>query len=234
MQRQEDKVNMRKAVDAGLVVIESSGTKPDKQDTSSSLGNYTTQAVDADIGPVNDEEPFAEVQLTALHNILANEQQHTEQSKPSYDTHLLETIDSNTTPTSTNILSKDDVLKAQIQEKVFANSALNHELRKLKGNIGNICQSFKGIDSEFGYKMTDIHTSGRSGTQYDEHAFNACKSIGLTELKKKHVAREVHATHARIGWSEPDLAAICKKTRWDQTLENYMCLLLGPNLLRHG
>ncbi|GJS34224.1 retrovirus-related pol polyprotein from transposon TNT 1-94 [Tanacetum coccineum] len=33
-------------VDAGLVVTESSGTKPDKQDTSSSSGNYTTQAVD--------------------------------------------------------------------------------------------------------------------------------------------------------------------------------------------
>ncbi|GKB07204.1 hypothetical protein Tco_0835488 [Tanacetum coccineum] len=60
MQRQEEKVNMREAVDAGLVVTESSGTKPDKQDTSSSSGNYTTQAVDADIGPVNDEEPFAE------------------------------------------------------------------------------------------------------------------------------------------------------------------------------
>ncbi|GKD90871.1 hypothetical protein Tco_1366378 [Tanacetum coccineum] len=103
MQRQEDKVNMREAVDAGLVVTESSGTKPDKQDTSSSSGNYTTQAVDADIGLVNDEEPFAEVQLTALHNILANEQQHTKQSEPSYDTHLLETIDSNTTPTSTNM-----------------------------------------------------------------------------------------------------------------------------------
>ncbi|GJS34235.1 hypothetical protein Tco_0532617 [Tanacetum coccineum] len=44
------------------------------------------------IGPVNDEEPFAEVQLTALHNILANEQHHTEQSEPNYDTHLLETI----------------------------------------------------------------------------------------------------------------------------------------------
>ncbi|GJW65181.1 hypothetical protein Tco_0117065 [Tanacetum coccineum] len=36
------------------------GTKPEKQDTSSSSGNYTTQAVDADIGPVNDDEPFAE------------------------------------------------------------------------------------------------------------------------------------------------------------------------------
>ncbi|GKF50077.1 hypothetical protein Tco_0143328 [Tanacetum coccineum] len=36
MQRQEEKVNMREAVDAGLVVTKSSGTKPDKQDTSSS------------------------------------------------------------------------------------------------------------------------------------------------------------------------------------------------------
>ncbi|GJT34139.1 hypothetical protein Tco_0924558 [Tanacetum coccineum] len=85
-------VNMREAVDVGLVVTESSGS-------------YTTQAVDADIRPVHDDEPFAEVQLTALHNILANEQQHTEQSEPSYDTHLLETIDSNTTPTSTNMCS---------------------------------------------------------------------------------------------------------------------------------
>ncbi|GKB53589.1 hypothetical protein Tco_0904342, partial [Tanacetum coccineum] len=120
MQRQEEKVDMREAVDAGLVVTESSGTKPDKQDTSSSSGNYTTQAVDADIGPVNDEEPFAEVQLTAIHNILANEQQHTEQSEPSYDTHLLETIDSNTTHTSTNMchrggeIDQDALLKTEL------------------------------------------------------------------------------------------------------------------------
>ncbi|GJT78266.1 hypothetical protein Tco_1044991 [Tanacetum coccineum] len=82
MQRQEEKVNMREAVDAGLVVTESSGTTPDKQDT---------------------------VQLTALHNILANEQQHTEQSEPNYDTHLLETtIDSNTTPTSTRCVIREE------------------------------------------------------------------------------------------------------------------------------
>ncbi|GJR32936.1 hypothetical protein Tco_1109168 [Tanacetum coccineum] len=55
--------NMREAVDAGWLSQrrrKSSGTKPEKQDTSSSSGNYTTQAVDADIGPVNDDEPFAE------------------------------------------------------------------------------------------------------------------------------------------------------------------------------
>ncbi|GJU79814.1 hypothetical protein Tco_1282179, partial [Tanacetum coccineum] len=62
---------------------------PDKQDTSSSLENYTTHDVDANIRPVNDEEPFAEVQLTAHTIMLASEQQHTEQSEPSYDTYLV-------------------------------------------------------------------------------------------------------------------------------------------------
>ncbi|GJV64672.1 hypothetical protein Tco_1475500 [Tanacetum coccineum] len=78
MQMQEEKVDMGKALDVGLVVMESSGTKSDKQDTSSRSGNYTTHVVDAYIKPVNDQESFAEVQLTAQHNILANEQQHFE------------------------------------------------------------------------------------------------------------------------------------------------------------
>ncbi|GJS72030.1 hypothetical protein Tco_0704871 [Tanacetum coccineum] len=101
------------------------------------IKNYTTQAVDADIGPVNDEEPFAEVQLTALHNILANEQQHTEQSEPSYDTHLLETIDSNTTPTSTNMchrggeIDQDALLKTELlKTKDMVDKEIYNELSK--------------------------------------------------------------------------------------------------------
>nr|GEW46604.1 hypothetical protein [Tanacetum cinerariifolium] len=72
-------------------------------DTSSSSGNYITHVVDANIRPVNDQVPFAEVQLTGQHNVLANEQQHTNQSEPIYDTYLLEKVDRNTSPSSTNI-----------------------------------------------------------------------------------------------------------------------------------
>ncbi|GJX12253.1 hypothetical protein Tco_0202112 [Tanacetum coccineum] len=61
MQMQEEKVDIGKALDVGLVVTESSGTKSDKQDTSSISGNDTTHAVDADIRPGNDQEPLAEV-----------------------------------------------------------------------------------------------------------------------------------------------------------------------------
>ncbi|GJY64311.1 hypothetical protein Tco_0465771 [Tanacetum coccineum] len=53
-------INLVQVVDARLVVTESSGIKLNKQDTSIRSGNYTTHDVDADIRPVNDQEPFTE------------------------------------------------------------------------------------------------------------------------------------------------------------------------------
>nr|GEW67195.1 retrovirus-related Pol polyprotein from transposon TNT 1-94 [Tanacetum cinerariifolium] len=121
-----------------------------------------THAEDADIKPVNDKEPMVEVQLTTQNNILANEQQHFVQSEPIYDTYLLEKVDSNINPDSTNMSHRGEEidqnaeniefhvlyliqhlitktvenadLKAQIQERVFANVALKNKLRKVKGN----------------------------------------------------------------------------------------------------
>ncbi|GJY10474.1 hypothetical protein Tco_0378659 [Tanacetum coccineum] len=55
------------------IIIESNGTESQKQDTSSRSGN------DADIRPIYDEEPMAEVQMTADDNVSATGQQHTEQ-----------------------------------------------------------------------------------------------------------------------------------------------------------
>ncbi|GJS63241.1 hypothetical protein Tco_0677805 [Tanacetum coccineum] len=58
MQMQKRNVDMGKALDGGLVVTESSGTDSDKQDTRSRLGNHT-DALDADIRLVSNEEPRA-------------------------------------------------------------------------------------------------------------------------------------------------------------------------------
>ncbi|GJW77860.1 hypothetical protein Tco_0139542 [Tanacetum coccineum] len=190
MQRQEEKVNMREAVDAGLVVTESSGTKPDKQDTSSSSGNYTTQAVDADIGPVNDEEPFAEVQLTALHNILANEQQHTEQSEPSYDTHLLETIDSNTTPTSTNMchrggeIDQDALLNAELlKTKDMVCMEVYNELSKRFLQLEKHCIS---LESSIQQKKESFHSNKPcKNKEYPEF----CKFFVINDLKAQLQAK---------------------------------------------
>ncbi|GKD68105.1 hypothetical protein Tco_1322195, partial [Tanacetum coccineum] len=54
-------------------------TKLDEHITSSSSGTYITHVVDADIRPVNGQVLSAEVHLTAQHNVLANEQLHTDQ-----------------------------------------------------------------------------------------------------------------------------------------------------------
>ncbi|GJS17441.1 hypothetical protein Tco_0411913 [Tanacetum coccineum] len=78
MQTTEDKVDSSKALDASLVDTESSGTTLKEQDTSSKSGN-DAHANDADIKPIYDEEPMAEVQTTIEINVFAIGQQHTKQ-----------------------------------------------------------------------------------------------------------------------------------------------------------
>nr|GEY37675.1 hypothetical protein [Tanacetum cinerariifolium] len=74
----EEKVDTSKALDAGLVDTESSGIESKEQDTSSRSGN-DAHADDADIRPMYDEEPMAEVQTTTEINVFAIGQHHTEQ-----------------------------------------------------------------------------------------------------------------------------------------------------------
>ncbi|GJR82426.1 hypothetical protein Tco_0153211 [Tanacetum coccineum] len=81
MQMPEGKVDTVKELDnAYVVVTDSSGTESEKQYTCSRSGN-ATHVEDADIRPVNDEEPMAEVQLTIVYDVLANEQQQAEKPK---------------------------------------------------------------------------------------------------------------------------------------------------------
>ncbi|GJZ36718.1 hypothetical protein Tco_0582909 [Tanacetum coccineum] len=77
MQTTEEKVDSSKALDASLVIIESNGTESQEQDTSSRSGN-DAHVNDADIRPIYNEEPMAEVQTTD-DNVSATGQQHTEQ-----------------------------------------------------------------------------------------------------------------------------------------------------------
>nr|GEZ42715.1 Gag-Pol polyprotein [Tanacetum cinerariifolium] len=78
MQMQESKIDMGKAVNDDLVVIESSGTESEVQDNNNRSGN-NTDADNADVRPIYNEEPMTKVQLTAVCNIFAIGQQHTEQ-----------------------------------------------------------------------------------------------------------------------------------------------------------
>nr|GEX05790.1 hypothetical protein [Tanacetum cinerariifolium] len=58
MRAQESKIDMGKAIDVDLVVVESSGIELEVQDDSSRSGN-DTYANDADIRPIYNKEPVA-------------------------------------------------------------------------------------------------------------------------------------------------------------------------------
>ncbi|GJY87077.1 hypothetical protein Tco_0501705 [Tanacetum coccineum] len=85
----KDKVIRETAVDASLDNTERHWDRIQRADTSSKQGmmhmqmsryqTHIAHADDADIKPIYDEEPMAEVQLIADHNVFATGQQHTEQ-----------------------------------------------------------------------------------------------------------------------------------------------------------
>ncbi|GJZ68286.1 hypothetical protein Tco_0631526 [Tanacetum coccineum] len=203
MQRQEQKADMREAVDAGLVVTESSGKKPDKQDISSSSGNYITQAVDADIGPVNDEEPFAEVQLTALHNILANEQQHTEQSEPIMTTHLLANKLKQYHPTSTNMchsggkLNHDALVNVSFSKrkiwtaKTTTIASLKNQIKSVKeasneAKVKNDIDVIETINIELEHSVAKLLAANEQLHKEKEHLKQTYKELYDT-IKKTRV-----------------------------------------------
>ncbi|GKF43850.1 hypothetical protein Tco_0130402, partial [Tanacetum coccineum] len=77
----ESKIDTGKAVDADLVVTESSGIESEVQDDSSRSGNDTDD--DANIRPIYDEEPMTEVGLTSILNNVKLKVHTTEYSKQS-------------------------------------------------------------------------------------------------------------------------------------------------------
>ncbi|GJW74597.1 hypothetical protein Tco_0133967 [Tanacetum coccineum] len=164
MQSKERKDNSSKALDAGLVVTESNETESERHVLSSKSGNDTHTA-DADINYVNDKQPMAEVQLSAEHNILANEQQHSEQSESVYDTYLLEKVDRNTTPESTDMSHRGgeidknvDAKKCQVSCPLpdpsfdnmtieFSNQFLEYENISLKKTVAQLQKDFSRMET---------------------------------------------------------------------------------------
>ncbi|GJR17170.1 hypothetical protein Tco_0965697 [Tanacetum coccineum] len=78
MQTTKGKVDTSTALDASLGDTESIWTESKEQATSSRSRN-DAHADNADIKPIYDEEPMAEVQTTAEINVFATRQQHTKQ-----------------------------------------------------------------------------------------------------------------------------------------------------------
>nr|GEZ13304.1 hypothetical protein [Tanacetum cinerariifolium] len=91
----------------------------------------SSKALDADINFVNDKQPIAEVQLSAKHNILANEQQHSEQSEFIYNTYLLENVNRNITYESTDMSHT----RRELDQNVDAEKFTPHYFPKVRESV---------------------------------------------------------------------------------------------------
>ncbi|GJV65579.1 hypothetical protein Tco_1476407 [Tanacetum coccineum] len=139
-QTQDSKVDTRKALDADLVVIESNRTESEVQDESSRSGN-DTDTDDADIRPIYDEEPMAEVQLTAECNIFATGQQHTEQPEIINEGR----VDQYTEQCQVKSLMLDSSLDNKTTE--FSNQSLESENIFLKKTVAQFQKDFSRMEA---------------------------------------------------------------------------------------
>nr|GEU64417.1 hypothetical protein [Tanacetum cinerariifolium] len=185
MQLRESKGVSSKALDASLVVTECSVTKSDEHITSNSFGTYITHVVDADIRPVNDQEPSVEVHLTTQHNVLANEQQHTDQSEPSYDTYLLKKVDRNTTLDSTNMCHKEGEIDQDAEQDQVKISLLKAEFLKTNDMVEK--EVYNELSNRF-LQLEKHCISFEISIQQKEESFQSNKPLlnyYLEEAKKK-------------------------------------------------
>ncbi|GJX82256.1 hypothetical protein Tco_0331737 [Tanacetum coccineum] len=183
MQSRESKVVSNKALDASLVVTKCSGTKSDEHITSSSSGTYITHVVDADIRLVNDQVSSAEVHLTAQHNVLANEQQHTDQSESCYDTYPLEKVDSNTTRDSTNMSHRGGEIDQDVEHDQVKSPLLKAEFLKTNDMVEK--EVYNELSNRF-LQLEKHYISLEISMQQKEESFQSdkpCKNQESPDVK---------------------------------------------------
>ncbi|GJR00163.1 hypothetical protein Tco_0523147 [Tanacetum coccineum] len=187
-----------KALDAGSVITKSSETKSDMHNTSSRSRTYITQVVDANIRPVNDQVPSAEVHLTAPHNVLANKQQHTGQSEPRYDTYLLEKVDSNTTPDSTNMSHRGGEIDQDAKQDQVKRPLLKAEFFKSKDMVekevyNELSKSFLQLEKHCISLETSMQQKEESFQSNkpckNQEAPEFCESFEINDLKAQLQAK---------------------------------------------
>ncbi|GKC69579.1 hypothetical protein Tco_1115462 [Tanacetum coccineum] len=223
MLSKEGNVDSSKALDAGLVVTESNETESERHVSSNRLGK-DTHAKDADINFLNNKKPLAEVQLTVQHDTLANEQQHSVQSEPIYDTHLLEKVDRNTIPDSINMCHRGGKIE-QNDEKCQVSCPL------LDPSFDNMTTAFsnQSLESENIFIKKNIAQLQKDLLRMDAHCVNI-------ELKYQNQALK-DEQHGQILNETSNKAKIIKKIKVLEKiniqLEHSVAKLLAENEKLH-
>ncbi|GJY46312.1 hypothetical protein Tco_0435375 [Tanacetum coccineum] len=133
-----EKVDTGKELDASLVIIESNGTESQEQDTSRRSGN-DAHVDDADIRPIDNEEPMAEVQTTADDNVSATGQQHTEQPESNNEGEVDQNADQcyDTCPLPAK-LTNDKTIKLSNQLLEFENICLKKTVAQFQKDFSRM------------------------------------------------------------------------------------------------
>ncbi|GJT27682.1 retrovirus-related pol polyprotein from transposon TNT 1-94 [Tanacetum coccineum] len=174
MQTTEDKVDSSKALDASLVDTESSGTESKEQDTSSRSGN-DAHADEADIKPIYDEEPMAEVQTTAEINVFATGQQHTKQPEFNNEGEVDQNVEQchDTSPLPANVNDN--------QTTELINQSLEFENICLKRTVAQFQKDFLRMEAH--YVNLELKYQNKALKEGQHGQFSKVKS---NEAKVKH------------------------------------------------
>ncbi|GJT85890.1 hypothetical protein Tco_1067607 [Tanacetum coccineum] len=209
MQMHEVKVDMGKALDPGLVVTKSSGIESIKQDTSSKSGNGITYVMDAIIRLVYDQVPFAKVQLTAQPNVLANEQRHFVRSEPIYDTHLMEKVDSNTTPNSTNMCHRGGEINQNSKKCQVSCPLLDPSFDNMTTKCSN-----QSLESENISLKKTVAQLQKDFSRMEAHCVNMELKYQQQALKDgQHENEKLHKENEHLKETYKDLYDSIKNTR---------------------
>nr|GEV77102.1 hypothetical protein [Tanacetum cinerariifolium] len=190
MQSKERKDNSSKTLDAGLVVTESNETESE-QHVLSSRSRNDTHTNDADINYVNDKQPMAEVQLFAEHNILAKEQQHSEQSGSVYDTYLLEKVVRNTTPESTDMSHKGGEINQNVDAKKWQHGQILNETSN-EANIKREINVLETRNIDLERSVARLLAENEKLNKENEHLKQTYKDLSGS-IKKTSVQTKDHA-----------------------------------------
>ncbi|GJZ29751.1 hypothetical protein Tco_0574398 [Tanacetum coccineum] len=186
MQTTEEKVDSSKALDASLVIIESNGTESQKQDTSSRSGN-DAHVNDADIRPIYNEEPMAEVQTTD-DNVSATGQQHTEQpefnNEGEVDQDAKQSHDIRPLPTK---LTRNQTTELSYQSLKFENTCLKTTVAKFQKDLSKLEAHCINLELQL---QNNVLKSGQQGQFLKEKSNEAKVKLDIDVIETINIELE--------------------------------------------
>ncbi|GJU92701.1 hypothetical protein Tco_1317457 [Tanacetum coccineum] len=218
IQSKEGKVDSSKALDASLVVTECSVIALENSNSEHAFNKSI-------IKPSNDPRchllRYNDCKLLNV-NVLANEQQHTEQFEPNYDTYLLKKFDSNTTPDSINMSHMGGEIDQDAEQYQVKSPLLNAEFFKMKDMINELKAQLQAKNSTINNLKKQIkNVHEKSNEAKVKHDIDVIETINI---KLEHKVAKLLKENETMKNHYKDLYDSIKVTR-TKTIEQTTSLI---------